>query len=79
MTAASSILADDLRKRFDNTPLRIGTRTTPLAQAQTRRVMNVIESVAPGLRMEIMNIETSADLRTSADRGNQAVTPLRDG
>lgn len=62
MTAASSILADDLRKRFDNAPLRIGTRTTPLAQAQTRRVMNVIESVAPGLRMEIMNIETSADL-----------------
>ena len=62
MTAASSTLVGELRGRFDRTPLRIGTRTTPLAQAQTRRVMNAIEHVVPGLCMEISNIETSADL-----------------
>lgn len=62
MTAASSTLVDDLRERFDNTPLRMGTRTTPLAQAQTRRVMTMIEQVVPDLHMEVTNIETSADL-----------------
>jgi hydroxymethylbilane synthase len=62
MTAASSTLVDDLRERFEGTPLRVGTRTTPLAQAQTRRVMDAIERVAPDLRLAVANIETSADL-----------------
>ncbi len=51
-------------ERFEDTPLRIGTRTTPLATAQTQRVIAAIERLAPGIAIEPVGIETSADLWT---------------
>lgn len=64
MTAPSDIMTDDLRERFADAPLRIGTRTTPLAKAQTQRVVSSIEQRVPGLAIETVGIETSADLWT---------------
>lgn len=64
MTTASATMTDDLNDRLVDTRLRIGTRTTPLAKAQTRRVVAQMEQVAPGLPVEIVDIETSADLWT---------------
>jgi len=62
MTTASDALADDLRERFDGTGLRIGSRSTPLARAQTLRVITAIEHLVPGFEMEIVDFQTSADL-----------------
>ncbi|MGH3621304.1 MAG: hypothetical protein ACRDQ5_05865, partial [Sciscionella sp.] len=64
MTTASATMTDDLRDRLVDTRLRIGTRTTPLAKAQTRRVVAQMEQVVPDLPVEIVDIETSADLWT---------------
>ncbi|QIZ39362.1 hydroxymethylbilane synthase [Saccharopolyspora sp. ASAGF58] len=57
-------MTDDLRERFADEPLRIGTRTTPLAKAQTQRVVRSIGDCVPGLAIETVGIETSADLWT---------------
>lgn len=54
----------DLGERFAATALRVGTRTTPLAAAQTRRVVAGIQAHFPGIEVEIVGIETSADLWT---------------
>ena len=62
--SAGSGLADELSERFADTPLRVGTRTTPLALAQTDRVIQEIEKTVPGLAVEVMGIQTSADLWT---------------
>ncbi|GAA0506032.1 hydroxymethylbilane synthase [Saccharopolyspora thermophila] len=64
MTAPSGVMTDELRQRFADVPLRIGTRTTPLAKAQTQCVVAQIEQRVPGLPIETIGIETSADLWT---------------
>jgi Porphobilinogen deaminase, dipyromethane cofactor binding domain/NUDIX domain len=64
MTTASDALSDELSDRLADTRLRIGTRTTPLALAQTRRVIAQIDHVVPGLPVEVVEIQTSADLWT---------------
>jgi hydroxymethylbilane synthase len=43
------------------TTLRVGTRTSPLALAQARRVIAHIREIAPGVPAEIVGITTSAD------------------
>jgi hydroxymethylbilane synthase len=62
MTMTSDTLADAVRDRLADTGLRIGTRTTPLAKAQTQRVITEIERVVPGVSVDVVGIETSADL-----------------
>ncbi|MBP2325364.1 hydroxymethylbilane synthase [Kibdelosporangium banguiense] len=62
MTNATDTLAAELSDRFADAKLRIGTRTTPLAKAQTQRVIAQIEQVVPGLPVEVVAIQTSADL-----------------
>lgn len=62
MTTASDVLSADLADRLVDTRLRIGTRTTPLAMAQTRRAVAALEQVVSSLPVEIVEIETSADL-----------------
>jgi hydroxymethylbilane synthase len=64
MTTTSDALSYELSGRLADTRLRIGTRTTPLALAQTRRVIAQIERVVPGLPVEVVEIQTSADLWT---------------
>ncbi|MGI8308552.1 hypothetical protein [Saccharopolyspora hattusasensis] len=64
MTTATDTLADELAERFSGSPLRIGTRTTALAQAQTRRVITRIGHAIPRMPVEIVEIQTSADLWT---------------
>lgn len=64
MTTASDTLTDALSDRFADTGLRVGTRTTPLAQAQTRCVITEIERLAPGVQVDVVGIQTSADLWT---------------
>lgn len=53
-----------LHELFDGTRLRVGTRRTPLAIAQTRRVVASIKESFPWVDVEIVGIETSADLWT---------------
>jgi hydroxymethylbilane synthase len=60
MNLSSGILAN----RLAGAPLRIGTRTTALARAQTNRVISRLEALVPGLPIETVGIETSADLWT---------------
>lgn len=62
MITASEHLADELRERCADVGLRVGTRTTPLARAQTDRVLTLIDQVVPGLSVEVVPIQTSADL-----------------
>ncbi|MCI2416965.1 hydroxymethylbilane synthase [Saccharopolyspora sp. K220] len=64
MSTAIGMMIDDIRERFTDAPLRIGTRTTPLAKAQTQRVADVIKHHVPDLAIEPVGIETSADLWT---------------
>lgn len=64
MAAVPEGLADALRERFVDSPLRVGTRVTPLARAQTERVIRLIGALAPDLTVEQVGIETSADLWT---------------
>jgi hydroxymethylbilane synthase len=64
MTMASDTLADVVRERFADTGLRVGTRTTALAQAQTQRVITEIERVVAGVPVDVVGIQTSADLWT---------------
>lgn len=62
MTPATSALADELAERFAETGMRIGTRATPLALAQTDRVIDKLRQVIRGLPVETVKIQTSADL-----------------
>ncbi|MBC6456599.1 hydroxymethylbilane synthase [Actinomadura sp. HBU206391] len=57
-------MTSELSDRLAGTRLRIGTRTSPLAKAQTQRVVAQLDQVVPGLPVEIVEIETSADLWT---------------
>ncbi|SHG86608.1 hydroxymethylbilane synthase [Streptoalloteichus hindustanus] len=56
------IQAQAVSDRVADGPLRIGTRTTPLALAQTRRVVDAIQARVPGLPVELVKIRTTADL-----------------
>jgi hydroxymethylbilane synthase len=51
-----------LEDRFSDAPLRVGTRTTPLARAHSERVIDQIRKVSPDVPIEVVGIETSADL-----------------
>jgi len=59
-----NLIASSLTERLNGAPLRIGTRTTPLALAQTERVINALKAIVPGLEVETVGIKTSADLWT---------------
>ncbi|MGH3584924.1 MAG: hydroxymethylbilane synthase, partial [Pseudonocardia sp.] len=61
MTAAPTGLADEIGERLATTKLRIGTRTTPLARAQTDRVVTQLSGLVPDLPVEIVEIQTTAD------------------
>lgn len=65
MTTASETMTGELSERLADTRLRIGTRTTPLAKAQTQRVVGQLDQVVPGMPLDIVGIETSADLWTA--------------
>jgi hydroxymethylbilane synthase len=62
MTTATDTMSSDLSDRLGGTRLRIGTRKTPLALAQTRQVIVQMEQFVPELPVEIVEIETTADL-----------------
>ncbi len=47
---------------FPDRPLRIGTRTSPMALAQTRLVTALLKELRPGLAVEAVPIQTEADL-----------------
>jgi hydroxymethylbilane synthase len=64
MTTASDTMNDELSERLAGGRLRIGTRTTPLAKAQTSRLVAQLNEAVPGLPVEVVDIETSADLWT---------------
>lgn len=63
-TTTLATVGAELRDRFAATALRVGTRTTPLAKAQTRHAVARIQAYFPGVDIEIVGIETSADLWT---------------
>jgi hydroxymethylbilane synthase len=64
MSTATGELAGELRERLGERGLRIGTRPTLLAKAQVRRVLEQVERVVPGLPVEVVEIQTSADVWT---------------
>ncbi|MGW4637472.1 hydroxymethylbilane synthase [Sphaerisporangium sp. NPDC004334] len=51
-----------LVERFSGTSLRLGTRTSPMAMHQAQHVSDLITSRAPGVKVELVPIKTSADL-----------------
>lgn len=59
-----NLIAEQLAARLNGAPLRIGTRTTPLALAQTERVVKALKAIHPGLETKTVGIKTSADLWT---------------
>jgi hydroxymethylbilane synthase len=46
---------------FPQRPLRVGTRKSPMALAQTEQVIGVLNAQEPGLEIETVPIETEAD------------------
>lgn len=64
MTTASDTMIADLTDRLAGARLRIGTRKSPLAKAQTQSVVAQLDLMVPGLPVEIVEMETSADLWT---------------
>lgn len=62
MVLDGDAVATLVRDRFPDTPLRIGTRTSPMALAQAEGVKARIEARVPGLAVELVGMETSADL-----------------
>lgn len=61
-TAPVSAIAAELSDRLADMSFRIGTRKTPLALAQTERVIARLREIVPALPVEMVKIETSADL-----------------
>ncbi|GAA3724442.1 hydroxymethylbilane synthase [Plantactinospora mayteni] len=61
-TASAGAFYAELSDRLGGGSVRIGTRTTPLALAQTDRVIDALRMVVPGLSTTIVKIQTSADL-----------------
>ena len=55
-------LAHEMRLRCADAPLRIGSRTSPMAMAQAEHVKALIEKRVPGLDVRIAGMDTSADL-----------------
>ncbi|MER6175724.1 hydroxymethylbilane synthase [Streptosporangium sp. NPDC001681] len=55
-------MTDVFLNRFANTPLRIGTRTSTLAKIQANHVADMITRIAPGIPIEIVPTQVSADL-----------------
>lgn len=55
-------LAQVLGERFARKQLRVGTRTSPMAISQAEMVQAMITQRVPGLTVELVGIETSADL-----------------
>ncbi|MFF5244260.1 hydroxymethylbilane synthase [Streptosporangium sp. NPDC000095] len=55
-------MTDVLLNRFADTPLRIGTRTSTLAKVQAGHVADMITKLAPGIPIEIVPTQVSADL-----------------
>lgn len=46
---------------FTDRPLRIGTRKSPMALAQTEHVRRLLAKLEPGLKTEVVAVETEAD------------------
>ena len=55
-------ITQEVNERFAERPLRIGTRTSPMALHQAERVKALITARVPGLAVELAPTETSADL-----------------
>jgi len=55
-------MTDVLLDRFADTPLRIGTRTSTMAKIQADRIAEMITKLAPGIPIEIVPTQVSADL-----------------
>ncbi|WP_329426458.1 hydroxymethylbilane synthase [Streptosporangium sp. NBC_01495] len=55
-------LTEILMSRFASHPLRIGTRTSTMAKIQTGHVAELITQLAPGVPIEIVPTQVSADL-----------------
>ena len=60
-TTTTDALAQVVAQRFTDTPLRIGTRTSPMALWQAGHVADLLTKRVPGLRTELVGIETTAD------------------
>lgn len=60
-SAVDDSLAHEVRERCTDTPLRIGSRTSPMATAQAEHVKALVEKRVPGLDVRIVGMETSAD------------------
>jgi len=59
---ASDSLAEVLAERFAGKHLRVGTRVSPMAMAQAEMVKAMIRRRVPGVDVELVGVETSADL-----------------
>ncbi|MEV4109939.1 hydroxymethylbilane synthase [Nonomuraea sp. NPDC049695] len=55
-------LTEVVLNRFSETPLRIGTRTSTMAKTQSRHVAELITKLVPGIPIEIVPTQVSADL-----------------
>ncbi|MFI7701705.1 hypothetical protein [Nonomuraea sp. NPDC049480] len=55
-------LIDALSDAFPDRPLRIGTRSSPMAKHQAGDVRDRIQKRIPGLDVELVPMQTSADL-----------------
>lgn len=58
---STDALATHVLERFAGAPLNLGSRTSPMAKAQAEHVKALITARVPGLEVQIVGIETSAD------------------
>ncbi|MEQ4718355.1 hypothetical protein [Nonomuraea sp. B19D2] len=61
-TTMTDALIDALNDAFPDRPLRIGTRSSPMAKHQASDVRDRIQKRIPGLDAELVPMQTSADL-----------------
>jgi hydroxymethylbilane synthase len=62
MTTSTDTVAAAVTERFTDGPLRVGTRTSPMAMHQAEQVSALLTGRVPGLAVELVPMETSADL-----------------
>ena len=55
------VTAAYLRRLVGDRPVRLGSRTSPMAMAQARQVAGLLSGLVPGLDVEISGIQTDAD------------------
>ena len=59
--APAAVAAGYLARLVDGRPVRLGSRTSPMAMAQARHVSALLTALVPGLEVSITGIQTEAD------------------